>query len=96
MYFLFQPFLDFYNVYNDYYKLQKENTFVSLGLKESYDTIPIRVDVKLVKNDLLDVGKFKSWRKEFKNAKFILENIEIPKEKLSLLRIIYLVLKLHP
>ncbi len=50
------------------------NTFVSHGLINEYKTSPLHVDVNIVKNDILDIDKFKSWRPEFENAEFILEN----------------------
>lgn len=48
--------------------------FVSLNLKDQYDTTPIHVDVNIVSGDVLDIEAFKAWRPEFKNAQFILEN----------------------
>ncbi len=48
--------------------------FVSLGLKDQYDTTPIHVDVNIVSNDILDIKKFRSWRPEFADAEFILED----------------------
>ncbi len=48
--------------------------FVSLGLKDQYDTTPIHVDVNIVKGDVLDIEAFKAWRPEFTNAEFILED----------------------
>jgi leucyl-tRNA synthetase len=48
--------------------------FVSLGLKDQYDTTPIHVDVNIVSNDVLDIEKFRSWRPEFADAEFILED----------------------
>ncbi|MXV17837.1 leucine--tRNA ligase [Hufsiella ginkgonis] len=50
------------------------NTFVSNGLKDTYDTSAIHVDVNIVQNDVLDLEKFKEWRPDFGNAEFILEN----------------------
>ena len=50
------------------------NKFVSLGLKNEYPTIPLHVDVNIVHNDVLDLEKFKSFRPDFANAEFILEN----------------------
>ena len=50
------------------------NTFVSLGLKDQYKTVPIHVDVNIVEQDTLDLEKFKTFRPEFANAEFILEN----------------------
>ena len=48
--------------------------FVSLNLKDQYDTTPIHVDVNIVSGDVLDINAFKAWRPEFRNAQFILEN----------------------
>ncbi len=36
--------------------------------------MPIHVDISLVDNDILDIEAFKSWREEYKNAEFILED----------------------
>lgn len=52
----------------------KPNVFVSAGLKEQYDCIPIRVDIHLVNNDLLDTERFKQWRAEYSEARFVLED----------------------
>lgn len=48
--------------------------FVSLGLKNQYQTTPIHVDVNIVHGDALDIEAFKAWRPEYRNAEFILEN----------------------
>ena len=48
--------------------------FVSLGLKNQYQTTPIHVDVNIVHGDVLDIETFKAWRPEYRNAEFILEN----------------------
>ena len=48
--------------------------FVSLGLKNQYQTMPIHVDVNIVHGDVLDIEAFKAWRPEYRNAEFILEN----------------------
>jgi len=50
------------------------NTFVSHGLINQYKTSELHVDVNIVDNDILDIAKFKSWREEYKDAEFILEN----------------------
>ena len=52
----------------------KAPVFVSLGLKDQYDTTPIHVDVNIVQNDILDTEAFKAWRPEYNNAEFILED----------------------
>ena len=59
---------------NFVYRIKDTNTFVSLGLKDQYDTTPIHVDVNVVKNDVLDVEAFKAWRPEYETAEFILED----------------------
>ncbi len=48
--------------------------FVSLGLKDKYETTPIHVDVNIVHADILDIKAFKAWRPEYENAEFILED----------------------
>ncbi|MDE5857246.1 MAG: class I tRNA ligase family protein, partial [Muribaculaceae bacterium] len=59
---------------NFVYRIKDTNTFVSLGLKDQYDVTPIRVDVNIVSNDVLDTEAFKKWRPEFDDAEFILED----------------------
>ena len=59
---------------NFVYRIKDTNTFVSLGLKDQYDTTPLHVDVNIVSNDVLDVEAFKAWRPEYNNAEFILED----------------------
>lgn len=59
---------------NFVYRIKDTNTFVSLGLKDKYDTTPIHVDVNIVHNDVLDVEAFKHWRPEYETAEFILED----------------------
>lgn len=59
---------------NFVYRIKDTNTFVSLGLKDQYDTTPLHVDVNIVTNDVLDVEAFKNWRPEYNNAEFILED----------------------
>ena len=56
------------------YRINGTNTFVSLGLKDNYETTPIRVDINLVKNNNLDIDGFKQWRPEFVDVEFILED----------------------
>ena len=52
----------------------KAPVFVSLGLKDQYETTPIHVDVNIVHADMLDIETFKAWRPEYKDAEFILED----------------------
>src|SRR5690606_30612859 len=50
------------------------NTFVSLGLKDQYQTVALHVDVNIVNNDILNIEQFRDFRPDFANAEFILEN----------------------
>ncbi|MDO4736674.1 MAG: class I tRNA ligase family protein, partial [Bacteroidia bacterium] len=61
---------------NFVYRIKNTNTFVSLGLKDEYDTTEIHVDVNIVTNDKLDIEAFKAWMPDYANAEFILENGE--------------------
>ena len=59
---------------NFVYRIVGTNQFVSLGLRDQYQTQEIHVDVNIVKNDILDLEAFRAWRPEFADAEFILEN----------------------
>ncbi|MEI7595275.1 MAG: leucine--tRNA ligase [Bacteroidota bacterium] len=59
---------------NFVYRIVGTNQFVSLGLKDKYETQKIHVDVNIVDNDVLDTEAFKEWREDYKNAEFILED----------------------
>ncbi|MBD5261845.1 MAG: leucine--tRNA ligase [Bacteroides sp.] len=59
---------------NFVYRIKGTNTFVSKGLVDQYDTMPIRVDVNIVSNDILDTEAFRAWRPDFADAEFILED----------------------
>ena len=59
---------------NFVYRIKNTNTFVSHGLRKEYDTTPIRVDVNIVSNDVLDTEAFRNWRPDYKDAEFILED----------------------
>ena len=61
---------------NFVYRINGTNTFVSLGLKDQYETTEIHVDISLVRNDRLDCEAFKAWRPEYATAEFVLENGE--------------------
>ena len=61
---------------NFVYRIINTNTFVSLGLKDQYETTEIHVDVNIVRNDKLDLEAFKAWMPEFATAEFILEDGE--------------------
>ncbi len=56
------------------YRTIDGNTFVTASKKDQYNTIPLHVDISIVDNDKLDTEAFKSWREEYKNAEFILED----------------------
>ena len=61
---------------NFVYRIIGTNTFVSLGLKDQYETTEIHVDVNIVRNDRLDLEAFKAWMPDYANAEFILEDGE--------------------
>jgi len=56
------------------YRIRNKNMFVSLGLKDGYETDPLHVDVNLVDGLELDVHAFKKWKPDFADAEFVLEN----------------------
>lgn len=59
---------------NFVYRVKGTNTFVSYNLRRQYDVQQLHVDVNIVENDILDTNKFRSWRPDFADAKFILED----------------------
>ena len=61
---------------NFVYRVVGTNKFVSLGLKDRYETTEIHVDINIVRNDRLDLEAFRAWRPEYADAEFILENGE--------------------
>ncbi len=61
---------------NFVYRIINTNTFVSLGLKDQYETTEIHVDVNIVRNDRLDLEAFRAWMPDFADAEFILEDGE--------------------
>ncbi len=61
---------------NFVYRIVGTNKFVSLGLKDQYETTEIHVDINIVRNDRLDLEAFRAWRPEFADAEFVLENGE--------------------
>lgn len=61
---------------NFVYRIVGTNKFVSLGLKDKYETTEIHVDINLVRNDRLNIEAFKAWRPEYADAEFELENGE--------------------
>lgn len=57
------------------YRVEGENKIVSKGLIGDYIVQPIHSDVAFVNtSDELDIDAFKTWRPEFKDAEFILED----------------------
>ena len=61
---------------NFVYLIPGTNKFVSAGLKDQYETIPVHVDVNIVYNDKLDIEAFRNWRPDYKDAEFVLEDGE--------------------
>ena len=61
---------------NFVYRIVGTSKFVSLGLKDQYETTEIHVDINIVRNDRLDLEAFRAWRPEFADAEFVLENGE--------------------
>lgn len=61
---------------NFVYRVKNTNKFVSLGLKEKYETTEIHVDINLVHNDRLNIEAFKKWMPDYADASFELENGE--------------------
>ncbi|MFN9581616.1 MAG: leucine--tRNA ligase [Bacteroidota bacterium] len=59
---------------NFVYRVKDTNTYVSAGLKDTYETTALNVDVTIVENDVLDTAAFCSWREDFEGAEFILED----------------------
>lgn len=59
---------------NFVYRQRGTNRFISLGLKDQYDTQQIHVDVNIVRGDLLDMEAFRAWRPEFATAEFVTED----------------------
>jgi len=56
------------------YRVQGTDQFVSFGLRKNYEIQALHVDIDIVDNDILDIEAFKSWRPEFADAEFILED----------------------
>ena len=59
---------------NFVYRVKDSNTFVSFDKRKAFQTSRLHVDISLVENDILNIEAFKNWRKEFKNAEFILND----------------------
>ena len=54
------------------YRVKDTNKFVTFEKRKEYKTIRLHVDINLVNNDELDLEGFKSSRKEYADAEFIL------------------------
>jgi len=59
---------------NFVYRIIDSNKFVTYEKKSKYSTMAIHVDINLVDNDILNIEKFREWRKEYKKAEFILND----------------------
>jgi leucyl-tRNA synthetase len=58
---------------NFVYRINGTNKFVTLSKKADHETTALHVDVSYTDNDVLDIAAFKSWREEYADAEFILE-----------------------
>jgi leucyl-tRNA synthetase len=56
------------------YMIKGKKEFVSLNLKDQYDTIPVHVDINLVEHDILNIDEFRKWQPDYKDATFVLED----------------------
>ncbi len=56
-----------------YRNKENPNHFISAGLIDKFDVMPIHVDVNIVDNDVLNTESFTKWRPEFANAEFEME-----------------------
>lgn len=56
------------------YRIRGTQKFVSTGLKATYDTDELHVDISIVNGLELDIEAFKKWKPDFANSEFILED----------------------
>ena len=57
------------------HRVNNTNKFVSVGLKNNFETSSVYIDINLVKNNEVDIEGLKKWRPtEFENAEFEFEN----------------------
>ena len=56
---------------NFVYRIVGTDKFVSLGLKDQYETQALYVDVNMVRNDILDLDAFRAWMPEYGVHKFL-------------------------
>jgi leucyl-tRNA synthetase len=59
---------------NFVYRIQGSNKYVSLGLKDQFESDPIHVDVNIVNDDILDLEAFKAYSSLNNDAEFVLED----------------------
>ncbi|MBO7490551.1 MAG: leucine--tRNA ligase [Bacteroidales bacterium] len=58
-----------------YRSKEDKNLYISKNLVKDADSVsPIRVDINIVDNDILDTERFRQWRPEFADARFELED----------------------
>lgn len=58
-----------------YRSVSNPHLFISKNkIQDEKEVIPIHVDIRFVENDILDIAKFKQWRKEYQDAEFDLED----------------------
>ena len=55
------------------YRIKDTNRFVTFSQKDQYDTTAIHVDISMVQDDRLDTDALRTWREEYRDADFILE-----------------------
>ncbi|MEZ5046809.1 MAG: leucine--tRNA ligase [Chitinophagaceae bacterium] len=56
------------------YRIKGENKFVSYNLKDQYDVDTLYTEYRFCDGLTLDIEKFKSWKKEYQDATFVLED----------------------
>tara|TARA_Y100000589_G_scaffold332360_1_gene392477 strand:- start:1606 stop:4410 length:2805 start_codon:yes stop_codon:yes gene_type:complete len=56
------------------YRDKNTGRFISKGKKEKYQVVSFHVDINFLNGDILDIEKFKKWRKEYNNAEFVFED----------------------
>ena len=59
---------------NFVYRIQGTNQFVSADQRKGHATQRLHVDINLVENDVLDTDAFQTWRPEFADATFLLND----------------------
>ncbi|TAE06897.1 MAG: leucine--tRNA ligase, partial [Bacteroidetes bacterium] len=54
------------------YRIKDTNKFITVQLKDQYETQELHADVNIVENNILDTEKFKAWREDYADAEFIM------------------------